>query len=89
MTESEYRAIEAHMRAVMPAGDDCHGAEHVLRVLNNALDIAQFEEGVDCDILIAAALLHDIGRPAQDADPTVSHALAGSELAQAYLLSRG
>ena len=89
MTEREYREIEAHMRAAMPAGDDCHGAEHVLRVLNNALDIAQHEDGVDCDILIAAALLHDIGRPLQDANPAVSHARAGSELAYDYLLARG
>ena len=89
MTEREYREISDYMRAMMPACDDCHGAEHVQRVLYNALLLARYEEDVDRDVLIAAALLHDVGRKAQDADPTVSHARVGSGLAYDYLLSRG
>lgn len=75
------------MRSCMK--DSAHDKEHIDRVLFVALDIARFEPGVDYDILIAACLLHDIGREEQNADPSVCHALIGGEKAYAYLLSAG
>ena len=86
MTQDLYRAIESHMLSCMD--DSAHDAEHVYRVLYNALEIAKDEE-VDYDILIAACLLHDIGRRDQVADPNLCHAEVGSEKAYRYLLELG
>lgn len=40
-------------------------------------------------MVLAACLLHDIGRPEQFADPTVCHALAGGEKAHRFLIENG
>ena len=53
-----------------------------------ALDIARFEEGVDADVLIAACLLHDIGRREQFENPSLEHALVGAEKARKFLLAQ-
>lgn len=87
MTEALYQTIENHMRATMD--DSAHDCEHVYRVLYNALEIAKDEPQVDYDVLIAACLLHDIGRPDQVADPTLCHAEVGSEKAYDFLLEMG
>ena len=86
MTERLYKAIENHMLATMD--DSAHDCEHVYRVLYNALEIAKGED-VDYDILIAACLLHDIGRPDQVANPSLCHAEVGSEKAYRFLLELG
>ena len=86
MTQKIYCAIEQYMRDTMD--DSAHDCEHVYRVLYNALEIAKTEE-VDYDILIAACLLHDIGRPDQVKDPTLCHAQVGSEKAYSFLLQLG
>ena len=86
MTKEIYEAIENHMLASMD--DSAHDCEHVYRVLYNALEIAKSED-VDYDILIAACLLHDIGRIDQIKDPTLCHAQVGSEKAYAFLLEIG
>ena len=70
-------------------GDSAHDCEHIYRVLNNALVIAQEEQNVDYDILIAACLLHDIGRMEQIENPALCHAAVGSEKAHAYLTGNG
>ena len=69
-------------------GDAAHDADHIYRVLNQALLIAKNYE-VDYDVLVAACLLHDIGRPAQFADPAVCHAQIGSEMAYTFLKELG
>lgn len=86
MTETLYKAMELHMRSIMD--DSAHDCEHVYRVLYNALEIAKGEE-VNYDILIAACLLHDIGRPDQVANPSLCHAQVGSEKAYRFLLELG
>lgn len=87
MTNETYALLERYMHSCM--GDAAHDREHVYRVLYLALDIAQTEQEVDHDVLIAAALLHDIGRAEQLADPSVCHALAGGEKAERFLLAQG
>ena len=87
MTEQKYKAIEAYMLGCMR--DSAHDKEHVYRVLYNALEIAAEETAVDYEILIAACLLHDVGRQAQLEDPTLCHAQVGSEMAEAFLLMEG
>lgn len=83
MKADEYKAIENYMLQCM--NDSSHDCEHVYRVLYTALRLAEAEQGVDCDILIAACLLHDIGREAQFKDPKVCHAEEGSKMARSFL----
>ena len=86
MTNTIYRQMESYMLSCMD--DSAHDSEHVYRVLYNALEIAKGED-VDYDILIAACLLHDIGRIDQVKDPTLCHAEVGSEKAYWFLLDMG
>ena len=87
MTQEIYRTIESYMLSCMD--DSAHDAEHVYRVLYNALEIAKSEPDTNYDILIAACLLHDIGRIDQINDPTLCHAAVGSEKAHRFLLELG
>lgn len=87
MKPTEYKKIEAYMLACM--ADSAHDREHVYRVLYTALQIAACEEQADRDVLIAACLLHDIGRREQFRDPKVCHARAGAAKARKFLLENG
>lgn len=87
MDKRTYNQLEDYMRSCM--SDSAHDAEHVYRVLANAMVIAEGEPGADMDVLICACLLHDIGRADQLKDPSLCHAQAGAEKAYAYLISHG
>lgn len=87
MNRATFALIEGYMHACMK--DSAHDREHVYRVLNNALAIARDEQGVNWDVLIASALLHDISRPEQLADPRIDHAAHGAEKAYALLMDKG
>lgn len=69
--------------------DAAHDKEHIYRVLYNALEIAEEEQDVNYDVLIAACLLHDIGRKEQFENPALCHAIVGSEKAYQFLLDHG
>lgn len=87
MTQECYRTIESYMLSCMD--DSAHDAEHVYRVLYNALEIAKAEPDTNYDVLIAACLLHDIGRIDQINEPSLCHAAVGSEKAHRFLLELG
>ena len=87
MTAETFSLLEAYMHTCMDA--TAHDVQHVYRVLKNARAIAADEPDVDTDVLEAAVLLHDIGRPAQLKDPALDHAEVGAELAYDFLLSHG
>lgn len=87
MNNGVYQAIEAYMLSCME--DAAHDPQHIYRVLYAALDIAGTEGGVDLDILIAACLLHDVGRAEQARDPALCHAEVGAEKARAFLTGLG
>ena len=87
MTREEYKMIEGYMLECM--NDAAHDPEHVYRVLGRALELARDFENVDCDLLITACLLHDIGRAEQFRDPTLSHAAVGADKAAKWLGERG
>ena len=87
MTQETFRLLETYMLSC--TADSAHDAEHVYRVLYNALEIAAGEAHVDYDVLITACLLHDIGRKEQFADPALCHAAVGSEKARIFLTGQG
>jgi len=87
MTDETYRFIEKYMLECMQ--DSAHDKEHIYRVLYHALIIAQTEKNIDYDVLIAACLLHDIGRKEQYENPKLCHAAVGSEKAYAFLTGSG
>lgn len=87
MKRAFYRKIEEYMLSCMK--DAAHDREHVYRVLYQAMMIAREEQDVDTDVLIAACLLHDIGRPEQLADPALCHALVGGDKAYSFLRECG
>ena len=87
MTKDFYTLLEDYMHTCM--ADSAHDREHVYRVLYAALIIAKTQPGVDYDILIAACLLHDIGRAEQIADPSLCHAQVGADKAFHFLTGHG
>lgn len=87
MYKKVYSLIEYYMLSSM--ADSAHDKEHVYRVLYSAMEIAEGCEEVNKEILIAACLLHDIGRKEQFEDPTVCHAAVGAKKAYDFLISNG
>lgn len=87
MKKQEYIEIDHYMQECMQ--DSAHDKEHVYRVLYTAMDIAESEADVDMEVLVAACLLHDIGRKEQIENASLCHAEVGSKKAYDYLLSRG
>lgn len=87
MTKETYSLLENYMLACM--GDSAHDTGHIRRVLYLALEIAETEPDVNRDVLIAACLLHDIGREEQFRDPSLCHARVGAEKACRFLLEHG
>lgn len=67
--------------------DEAHGFPHTIRVACNALEIA-VEEDADIDVVLAAALLHDVGRAGEDV-LGVHHAVLSAELAPTLLRGAG
>lgn len=87
MDRNTYLLIEDYMLSCME--DSAHDKEHIYRVLYNALEIAKTEADVDYDVLIAACLLHDIGRKEQFDDPALCHAKVGGDKAHLFLTEHG
>ena len=79
MKKETYTMLKHFMLSCMD--DSAHDKEHIYRVLYNALAIAQTEDNVDYDVLIASCLLHDIGRKEQFENPALGHASVGCEKA--------
>lgn len=64
-----------------------HNLDHVFRVYNLCMLIAKHEEKVNLEVLVPAALLHDIARVEESTDKTgeIDHAVLGSEMSEAIL----
>lgn len=87
MTKETYDLLEKYMLSCVE--DSAHDKEHIYRVLYSALEIAKAEANVDYDVLIAACLLHDVGRREQFENPSVCHAMVGAEKAYSFLREKG
>jgi uncharacterized protein len=69
--------------------DLVHDERHILRVLFHALDIASDYKIINYDILIAACLLHDIGRSEKYRQNSIPHALSGAKISYDFLMNIG
>lgn len=79
------QAIAEMVRNNFLAGRGSHDWEHTRRVVNLAKTIGALE-GADMDVVVAGALLHDIGRCYQDsANGSICHARKGADMADAIL----
>lgn len=87
MNKNDFDKIEQHMLSFMK--DSAHDEEHAYRVLYLSLNIAKDEKNVDYDVLIAAAMLHDIGRAAQFNNPKLCHGQVGGAMAKSFLTELG
>ena len=72
MNKQSWEHLEDFMFASML--DSAHDRQHVYRVLQNAIEIARDEENVNMDVLMTAALLHDIARADEREDPSLDPA---------------
>lgn len=86
MKADRYEAYVRYMNDCMR--DSAHDAGHIYRVLHAALVLSAQEKNVDRDVLIAAALLHDVGREEQFRTGE-SHASIGARMAAGFLAGRG
>jgi uncharacterized protein len=86
MQKEMYSKIENYILSYM--NDGAHDCQHIYRVLYFALDVAN-EFNIDKDVLIAASLMHDIGRDAQFKNQKCDHAIVGAYMAYNYLLEIG
>ena len=63
-----------------------HDFEHIIRVYKNAEMISKQEESVDLDIVLAAALLHDLVVYPKGSSKTINSAADSAEIAKKILL---
>ena len=84
MTKETFKKLENYMLECMK--DSAHDKEHIYRVLYTSLDIAEYENDVDYDVLISACLLHDIAREDQNKNSEICHAQYGAEKAYKFLI---
>lgn len=84
-TETKYKRIIEIVKDKLTCS--AHNLDHVFRVYNLCLLIARYEKDVDLEILIPAALLHDIARVEESQDKTgeIDHAVLGSIIAENIL----
>ncbi len=87
MTQSEFKIIKKYM--LDHVDKNAHDEYHIYRVLQNALEIAEYYENINYDILIISCLLHDIARVDELAGNVSCHATAGSIIAYNYLKNMG
>jgi len=86
LLDTKYAGISAHVREVL-GQNGSHGMEHVMRVVR-LCELIGTREHADMDILIPAALLHDIARPDEKA-LGIPHEIRGAGMAEEYLSSIG
>ncbi len=74
-------------RHLIYGSDPAHNIEHIMRVYNLAIKLAQGEK-VDLDVIKIAVLLHDIGgiKERKDSSGKTDHAVESARLAKPFLI---
>ena len=89
MYDDAVKKLQKNVEEHLSTAPVCHDFSHVLRVLQNAKIIGEKESlknEVNMDVVIMAALLHDIARPEEIASKgEVCHAAAGAAQVPTYL----
>jgi len=85
--DEKYQVIMNFAREMMEGVDSAHDFLHVMRVYNLCLLIAQDYPNVDLDVLITAALLHDVARAKEKEG--FDHAVLSAEIAEKFLRKLG
>ena len=84
-----FEKMKEEARAILENGSGSHDWEHTERVMNMCLHLSGPEKA-DTEILMAAALLHDIGRHEQDrARGKISHEIVSVRMAGPILRKYG
>lgn len=85
MIDSRYDGIVREVEGQLSCS--AHSLDHVYRVYHLCEEIAKTEDAVNLDVLLPAALLHDIARVIEDEDETrqTDHAVLGAEMARDVL----
>ena len=88
--EEKFKKIKEAVKKELSGSCSAHQMDHIVRVYNLSLKLAQ-KERVDLGVLKAAALLHDIARVKEDSDSTgkTDHAILGSQMAKPILKKLG
>jgi uncharacterized protein len=76
------------IRSMYLGADPAHDFSHILRVYKNAEIIGQ-EEGANMQVLLLAALLHDVGSEKRGASKQYEHAGPGLKTVKDFLVSIG
>lgn len=85
-----YRQLYLQTEKKFLNSGSCHDFDHTLRVIKNAEILLNSIPGVDTEVVMLAALLHDIARPEEDANcGKLCHAKLGAELVPSMLKSAG
>lgn len=83
------KRVERVARMLLAGSEACHDWDHTLRVRANARRLME-REPCDRQVVEAATLLHDIGRPAEVASGgRLDHAAHGASLAEEWLRAVG
>lgn len=87
--EAYFNKLLDYVKSALDASPGCHDWDHTVRVLHNARRIRAVEEA-DPNVVDFAAVLHDIGRPAELADQgKTCHAEFGAHLSEQLLRKLG
>lgn len=79
------RSVKENAQTLFDDARGSHAWDHTLRVSRLCAHIGEVE-GVDMDVLLSAAYLHDIGRCYQDSsNGAICHAEKGSRMARPFL----
>ena len=74
----------------MAQSGSCHDFDHVCRVMHNAEQLLEHYPQADREIVMLAALLHDIARPEEEASRGKRcHAITGAQMVPDFLRKAG
>lgn len=87
---SRYQTLCAEVRRLLAPTPQCHGWDHTERVVMNARRMLHEAPAADAQVVLCAALLHDIGRAEEFADAgKTCHAARGAEWVPAIMQRAG